>query len=224
MMKAMIKAVIFDMDGLLIDSEPLWQRAQIAAFATVGIRPTPEDFRQTMGRRINEVVEHWHHRQPWEGPSQKDIEALVVDDLIALVKQEGQLLPGVHHAFEVCRKQQLPMALASSSSNEIIDTVIDTLNIREYFTEIYSADHEPYGKPHPGVFITTAQRLGVSPVQCVVFEDSPSGVLAAKAAKMHCITVPHPDTKSHPFIQAADAVIDSLEQFDDALLRKLAKH
>jgi sugar-phosphatase len=214
----MIQAVIFDMDGLLIDSEPLWRRAEKAAFKTVGFEISDEQMYEFMGTKLTEVVAHWYSKYPWEGPSQKDIETLIVNKLIALVKSEGSMRPGVHHALDVCKRAKLPLAIASSSSNEIISTVVDSLKIRNYFEYIYSAEHEPFGKPHPGVFITTAGLLGVSPRDILVLEDSPSGVLAAKAAKMKCIAVPDPETKNHPFIQIADLVIDSLEKFDEAML------
>ena len=215
----MVKAVIFDMDGLLIDSEPLWRRAETKAFASVGITPTADDFRHTMGRGINEVVEYWHHKHPWKQPSQQVMADVIVDDLIALVKLEGQAMPGVQHAFEICRSHDLPMALASSSSERIISAVLTKLGIEDDFTVVYSAQHEALGKPHPGVFITTASMLGVPPSRCLVFEDAPSGVLAAKAAGMHCIAVPEPEVKSHPFIQVADAILDSLEDFEASMLK-----
>jgi HAD superfamily hydrolase (TIGR01509 family) len=219
----MVQAVIFDMDGLLIDSEPLWRRAQKAAYKTVGFEVPDNRMYETMGTRINEAVAYWYHKHPWKGASQKDIEALIVDKLIALVKSEGTMRPGVHHALEVCKQAKLPLAIASSSSNEIIDAVLDTLKIRDYFKYVYSAEHEPFGKPHPGVFITVAGLLGVSPHDILVFEDAPSGVLAAKAAKMYCIAVPEPETKHHPFIQTADLIIDSLEEFNGAMLAEAAQ-
>lgn len=217
----MINAVIFDMDGLLIDSEPFWRRAQVYAFGTVGVKLSEADMRLTMGRRIDEVVEHWHHERPWSGATQKDIEALIVDKVIELVKAEGKPRPGVHQILEFFKAKPLPMAIASSSSTEIINAVVDAFDIRPYFKVIYSAEHETHGKPHPGVYITTASLLGVPPHRCLAFEDSPSGVLSAKAAKMPCVAVPDAEHKTHNYIQIADAVIDSLNDFDEKLFRAL---
>jgi len=217
----MIKAVIFDMDGLLNDSEPFWWSAQRAAFKTVGIELSDADLHSHMGRRIAENIAHRYHKQPWQGSSQKDIEAMIVDRVIAAIKREGKLRPGAHKALDLCKSKSLPLAIASSSSNEIIDTVLTKLGIHDYFDRIYSADNEPYGKPHPGVFITAAELLQVPIRSCLVFEDSPSGVLAAKAARMKCVAVPEPAFKYHPFVRTADVIIGSLDEFDESMLTSL---
>lgn len=217
----MIQAVIFDMDGLLIDSEPVWRRVHRAVYKTVGFQVSDEQMHELKGTKLNDVIAHWYHTYPWEGPSQKDVEALIVDNFIAAIKSEGRLKPGARQVLDLCRQAQLPMAIASSSSNEVIDVVVDTLKIRDFFEHLYSGENEPFGKPHPGVFITAAGLLGVAPQNALVFEDAPNGVLAAKAAKMHCVAVPEPESKDHPFIQIADQVIDSLEQFDEKLLGRV---
>ena len=217
----MIKAAIFDMDGLLIDSEPFWRRAQVLAFGTVGLSLSEEDMKQTMGRRIDEVVSHWHNERPWAGASQKDIEALIVDKVIELVKLEGTLRTGALQTLEYFKSISLPMAVASSSSMEIIDAVVDALGIRSFFVELFSAEHETHGKPHPGVFITTANHLGISPHECLVFEDSPSGVLSAKAAKMKCIAIPEFELTDNPIINIADKKLGNLGNFDQSVFDEL---
>jgi len=217
----MIDAVIFDMDGLLIDSEPFWRCATAYAFGTVGVQLSQKDLRSTMGRRVDEVVEHWHHERPWAGASQEDIVALIVDKVIEQVKSEGKPQTGVPYILEFFKSKKLPMALASSSSSEIIDTVLIALGIKDYFEQIYSAENETHGKPHPGVYITTAALLDIPVHRCLAFEDSPSGVLAAKAAKMKCVAVPDKENKSNNYIQIADVVINSLNDFDEKIFKSL---
>jgi HAD superfamily hydrolase (TIGR01509 family) len=217
----MIEAVIFDMDGLLIDSEPIWRRVHQEAYKTVGFEVSEKEMQTLMGTRLNEVVAYWYHKHPWKGPSQKDIEAVIVDSFIAAIKNEGQLQSGAYKVLEICKAAKLPMAIASSSSQEVIDVIVDTLRIRDFFDHLYSAENEPFGKPHPGAFLTTAGLLNTLPSNILVFEDSPFGVLAAKAAKMHCIAVPESDFKNHPYIQIADKVINSLEEFKVGTLAKV---
>jgi mannitol-1-/sugar-/sorbitol-6-/2-deoxyglucose-6-phosphatase len=99
--------------------------------------------------------------------------------------------------------------------------VLDTLDIAPYFQVAQSAEHEAYGKPHPGVYIEAARRLGVEPWRCLAFEDSPNGVIAAKAARMHCIAVPDPALRNDRRLQAADLILPSLAEFHLGLLEQL---
>lgn len=216
----MIKAVIFDMDGLLVDSEPLWQEAEIKTFSEVGVPLTAEKTRETMGLRVDEVVEHWFSSYPWKEPSKKEIESKIVERVITLVKEKGMARPGAEKIVKLFAEQNFPIAIASSSQMEIIKAVLEKISIQQYIKVIYSAESEPYGKPHPGVYITTAQKMGVLPESCLAFEDSPNGVLAAKAAKMKCVVVPDEAMKGNKIFSLADITIDSLEDFNlDCLAR-----
>lgn len=218
----MIRAVIFDMDGLLIDSEPFWQEAEAQTFNEIGIPLTKQDVTQTMGFRVDEVVAYWYRRYPWQGATKKEIGAKIVERVIALVKQKGEPLKGVRETVTLLANRNIPLAIASSSLVEIIEAVLDKIELKPSFQVVYSAENEPYGKPHPGVFITTAEKLGVSPELCLVFEDSPNGVIAAKAARMQCIAVPTPAVKDDKRFCIADMIIPSLEAFRLEHLAQLA--
>lgn len=208
----MIEAVIFDMDGLLIDSEPFWKVVEIEVFKTVGIDLTVEMCLETVGLRIDEVVTYWHEKQPWENISKQAIEDSIVNKMIERITNEGEALPGVYDVIEFFWNKKIPMAIASSSYLRIIEAVVKRLKLKDFFEVIYSAEFEEYGKPNPATFITTAKKLGVSPMKCLVFEDSLNGVLAGKAARM--ITVAVPDYENPKFI-IADKILNSLEEWNE---------
>jgi HAD superfamily hydrolase (TIGR01509 family) len=216
----MIAGVIFDMDGLLIDSEPLWRIAEIEALAAVGVPIDDEAARATTGLRTDEVVEQWFARYPWPDPPKTTIEARIVARVIELLRERGEPMPGVPETLAALTEAGLPLGIASSSQSEVIATVLDALGLTDAFRVVQSAEHEPYGKPHPGVYIEAARRLGLPPTQCLAFEDSPNGVIAAKAARMACIAVPDPALAADRRFGAADLILPSLTEFRIELLRE----
>lgn len=210
----MIKAVIFDMDGLLIDSEPLWRKSIVKVLSKLDVPVTFERCKETMGQHVDEVVEYWFVRYPWgrEVPKEK-VASDIVEEVIKLIKSEGKAMEGTHEVIDLIAAQNIPMAIASSSAMDVINTVLERVLVRDKIKIICSAEHEQYGKPHPGVYITTAKKLGVDPSQCLTFEDSPNGVLSAKAAKMKCVAVPDHSMVTDKRFGIADLTIASLKNF-----------
>jgi mannitol-1-/sugar-/sorbitol-6-/2-deoxyglucose-6-phosphatase len=208
-------AIIFDMDGLLIDSEPLWQQAEIASFAEVGITLTREMCRQTMGLRSDEMVKYWFDRCPWAGRSLKEIELLILGRLERLIRDESKPMIGAIELVRRFEKAGLDMAIASSSPLQVIEAVADRFGIANSICVMRSAESQVYGKPHPGVFLDTASDLGRAPGSCVVFEDSITGVIAGKAAKMITIAVPDKAMFDRPEFSIADLKMTTLLDFDE---------
>ena len=201
------------MDGLLVDSEPYWKIAEKICFGKLGLDLNDELLRQVMGFRLSEVVEHWYNYQPW---GEKNFEAVEGDVLVTvkqLIIENANALPGVIQTLELCKNNGYKIALASSSAMSLINVVVDKLNIRHYFDLLVSAEFEPYGKPHPSVFLTAAQKLNVLPTECLVFEDSVNGMIAAKAARMKCIVVPELEKQEELYWQLANFKLVSLEEF-----------
>lgn len=202
--------VIFDMDGLLIDSEPYWKIAEKEVFGKLGLNLTDDLLRQVMGFRLSEVVQHWYHYQPWPEPNFEQTERDVLDCVKQLIQQHADAMPGVYEVLTHCKQNNFKMALASSSAMELIEVVIDKLNIRHFFDMVWSAQYEKYGKPHPAIFLSVARELQVEPKHCVVFEDAINGVIAAKAARMYCIAIPEEVSYNDPRFAIADVKTQSL--------------
>lgn len=217
---AMLRAAIFDMDGLIVDSEPLWRRTEIEVFAEVGVELTEAMCEATTGLRIDEVAHHWSARFSWKGPSPDKLAERIVDRMIEQL--DPVPLPGVERGLDLCLESGLRIALASASPARLIEATLRELGLFERFEHVVSAENERFGKPHPAVFLTTADRLGVRATECLVLEDSLNGVLAAKAARARCVAVPAERERHDPRFTIADRVLSSLEELDEPLLRELA--
>lgn len=213
-MSHLFDAVIFDMDGLLIDSEPLWQEAEIDCFRNIGITLTLDHCRAMAGRRIDEVIAQWHAQFGWNSPSPEEMVKRVISRVTDLIMDRGQPLPGVHALVDSLSRAGLKLAIASSSPPELIQAVISKLNLELVLELWHSGTAELRGKPDPAVFLSTARRLGVEPSRCLVFEDAPAGVLAGHRAGMVVIAVPSVFEPDDPGFLPAQQVLTSLEAFD----------
>jgi sugar-phosphatase len=215
-------ALIFDMDGVLIDSEPLWRRAEIEVFSSVGLPLVEADCFKTQGLRIDEVVAFWFERHPWPGASCAEVSDQIVSRMVALIQQEGQPMPGVRESIAEAEAQGWRLGLASSSSSRLIQTVLDRFELAGVFEATRSAEKEARGKPAPDVYLATAREMDIAPERCVAVEDSPNGMKSALAAGMRCIAVPDPELQDDPRFAIATYTIASLEALP-ALLRELAR-
>ena len=212
-------ALIFDMDGLLIDSEPLWCKAELEVFQDLGVPLELSMCSQTMGLRTDEVVSYWYARFPWKAPDQTVVAERIISRVSELVATCGQPLHGAVEAVQLCRRLQLPLALATSSPMRLVESVLHKLGLENAFDVVSSAQYEAFGKPHPAVYLHTAEKLGVTPQRCIAFEDSIRGIISAKAASMRCIAIPAPSDREDPRLAIADAKLDSLTQITESWLK-----
>ncbi|MFH0258543.1 hexitol phosphatase HxpB [Vibrio rumoiensis] len=217
----MIKAAVFDMDGLMIDSEPYWQQAQLEVFPTVGVKISLQDTIDTTGIRIDQIVEQYYRQQPWETHTCEEVCDMILNRVIELVKEHKPMMPGLFHALETCQQAGLKVALASSSPMVLIQATLDALELDGVFEAVLSAEGLPYGKPHPEVYLNAAAALEVSPLDCVALEDSFTGLLAAKSAQMKTIVIPEASQSEQARFVIADYKLASLEAVTSELLQAL---
>lgn len=207
-----IEAVIFDMDGVLIDSEPVWKDAMEEVFESVGCPLTREDFQITVGLRLDEVIAYWYKVSPWKNVTPEEVMKRIISRMVELLGVNGKPLSGVVDSLEFFKQKGLKIGLATSSYEVLIDCVLDTLNIRHFFDFTHSAEREAYGKPHPAVYITTANTLGVHPQHCLVIEDSINGVISGKAARMQVVCIPEKTHFPNPKLILADYTFESMDE------------
>jgi sugar-phosphatase len=219
-----VTSVIFDMDGLLIDTEPVWRTAEVAVLAIHGVQLSRADVIDSTGQEIGEVVAGWLRRLPGQygadSPDAVAVTAEITDLVISHVAAEGEPMAGVPEAIALFERCGLRLAIASSSPPRLIDAVCRRLGLDRISVRC-SAASEARGKPTPDVYLTAARRLGEDPVRCLALEDCVAGVTAAKAAGMRCIAVPDPQLAGDPGYSAADLVLGSLTQLGEPDLADL---
>jgi len=206
-------AVIFDMDGVLIDSEPLWKIAMFDVFASLGSTLTAHDFQRTVGLRIDQVVEYWNHEDQWGIDDTHSVVNQIIDRMVVLISENPYPLPGVIDTLDYLSKTDIKIGLATSSPQRLIDAVLKYLNIGPYFDAVHSAEFERYGKPHPDVYLKTAESLAVKPNKCLVIEDSLNGVISGKAAMMSVVCIPEKTHVPNPKLIVADYHFDNMGDF-----------
>ena len=210
-----LNAAIFDMDGLLIDSEPCWEEAGKETLAEYGIRLSPDDYVLTTGLRTREWIDWWFTHFGIDKSFSKSAGDTIVDKAIQLIRDEAKVLPGVDHVFELFRQKGYKIGLATSSPVQLIKVVTEKLGIKDMLDGFSSAEELEHSKPHPEVYLNCATNLNVSPLQCICFEDSINGLISAKAARMKCVVVPTANLQADRRFGLADLQINSLLDFDD---------
>jgi HAD superfamily hydrolase (TIGR01509 family) len=217
----MIEAVIFDIDGILINSEPFWKIAEQKCFLTVGLELTDELCKQTTGMDGIGTITYWYHHKPWKDLSFAEIKKRIENDVIDQIERNGTACIGVDKILDLFIAKQFKRAVASSSPLHMIETVLKKLNITQFFHVLQSSETEEAGKPNPAVYIAAAKRLNVKPDQCLAFEDSINGLKSAKTAGMKVVVVPDPHLKGDARFHEADLLIESLDKFSEDHLNLL---
>jgi len=207
----MIKAVIFDMDGVIIDSEPIYLRVEMELFNKLGLTITEKDHDAFVGTTT---------RNMWEVLKNKFDISQSVDELVELERKsyderlvsQKDLAPisGIIELIQSLNKIGMKLAIASSSLRSQIEIVVDLFKIRSYFLQLVSGDEVSKGKPEPDIFLLAAERLNAKPQECLVIEDSRNGVEAAKKAGMKCIGFQNPSSGRQD-LSRADVVVGGIE-------------
>ncbi len=210
-----LTTVIFDMDGLLIDSEPLWQEAADEVFKSYGVGLSQQQYLTTTGLRTKEFLQWWFRYFKIGEEVLQNAEKKIVEIVIAKIEEKGQMMQGVQYIFDFFHRKNFKIGLASSSPQVLIDVVVKMIGISPYLHATASAEHLPYGKPHPQVYLNCATALQANTYECICFEDSFNGMIAAKAASMKCVIVPNLSQLKDERWGAANLKLSSLQNFGE---------
>ena len=211
-----IEAVIFDMDGVLADSEPLYHLSLNQVLQAHGHSLTDEDNRIILGTTVEFTWQTLKDRFQLDGDLQDWI-GVYDEVLLKNLRENIEPSPGLYSLLDTLDARGLPFGLASSSQANWVDVILTILKVKGRFKVVMSGDMVTDGKPHPEIYLTAANKLGVAPSRCLVFEDSPHGIQAGKAAGMTVVAVLTDMTRGLD-ISHADHHIESLTDFDPTLL------
>jgi HAD superfamily hydrolase (TIGR01509 family) len=206
-----IEAVVFDLDGIIVDSEHVWDEVRQRLAEERGGRWHDQASRDMMGMSSLEWSRYMHDVIGLPEPPE-EINAEVVRRLEAIYREELPLIPGAVEAVQRLAKRW-PLAVASSSNRELIDFVLEESGLARFLQATVSSEEVPRGKPAPDVYLEAARRLGADPARCAAVEDSENGIRSAKAAGMRVIAVPNPRyPPAEDALAEADLVLDSIAE------------
>lgn len=202
-----MKAVIFDMDGVIIDSEPVYNgihEKMLRDFGVKEILDVPEDYTGMTNSAVFKIVrEKYNLKQTVEEISAYQLKVILEE----FSRLEDEPIDGIRDLLALLKEQQIKTAIASSSARKLIETVVKKFNLMAFFDVIVSGEEVPAGKPAPDVFLEAARQLHVSPEDCLVIEDSKNGTIAAKAAGMSCIGFKNPNSGNQDLSRADNVVL-----------------
>ena len=208
------------MDGVLIDSEPLWKIAMEEVFSTLGSTLTKQDFQKTVGLRIDEVIHFWNVTENWGVLDESLVQQQIISKMEELILTNPFPLKGVLETLEFLKTKDLKVGLATSSSKRLINAVLNALQISQFFDFTWSAEDESHGKPHPAVYLSVAKALKVSPTNCIVIEDSYNGVISGLAARMKVVCIPEKTHLPNPKLALADFQFESMADFLNVISKR----
>lgn len=217
----MLEAVIWDMDGVIIDSEPAHYEVNKSVFKKLGLNISDQEYNTYIGVSNPEMwsIIKGKHKL---GHSVPELVKIQLEGNLEYLRQSNeQPIPGVTHLLESLKRENIAIGLASSSPFEFIALVLKKFNIKEYFQVIISGEEIANGKPAPDIFIAAANELKAAPQKCIVIEDSKNGVKAAKSAGMKCIGFQNKNSGDQD-LSEADLIVCSLEGLDITILKNLA--
>ncbi|MBD3633725.1 MAG: hexitol phosphatase HxpB [Methylophaga sp.] len=218
-----MKAVIFDMDGLLIDSESMWKSAEEQVFSALGVEVSDQLASLTASMTTREVTEFWFSRFPWQNRSLESVEKEVIERVGVLIQQDGIAKRGVLQIIKMLKQHACKIGLATNAPESLVPLVLEKLEIADYFDCTVSSSEVDQGKPKPDVYLLALDKLGVSATETLAFEDSPSGLKAATAAKIRTIVVPSIQDFEEADFEEAELKIRHLEEFNAERFSKLCQ-
>ncbi len=213
------QALIFDMDGVLVDSEPLFLKAINNLLVKESAEPVTDEENQSIliGTTVEETWRRLKQARGLLEPLQSYIEKYELE-VLEVLKAELTPRPGVRQLIDACFRRNLPKAVASSSLRSWVNLKLETLGFQDSFEVVLGGDDVTKGKPEPDIYLLAAERLNIPPARCIAIEDSPVGIAAAVSAGIYTVAVLTDSTRGMDLSQAQQ-VLETLESFDLNLLR-----